>query len=249
MKKILIAANWKMNPVNLAEAKRNFDIIKKGVKNIKNVETVVCAPFIFLSSLKATGSLKIGAQDCFFGEKGPYTGEISPAQLKNLGCQYVILGHSERRRCLKEDTELVNQKIKAALRAGLQVIFCVGSETKKPGKEMRYQLEKGLHSLDKSVFINLTLMYEPVWAISTTKNKITASPKEAVEGSSYMRKILGKLFDEKTARKVKIIYGGSVDSNNVKGFLREGKMSGGLVGAASLNPYEFVRTVKAASLD
>jgi triosephosphate isomerase len=243
MKKPLIVANWKMNPVSLVEAKRNFEIIKRGVRNIKNVETVVCAPFVFLPALKAAKNLKLGAQNCFFKNKGPFTGEVSPAQIKSLGCQYVILGHSERRKYFKENTEIVNRKIKAALEVGLRVIFCVGSESKKPGKEIKYQLGKGLQGFDKSIFNSLVLVYEPVWAISTTKNKATATPKEALSGFLYMKKVLEKLFDKKTAREAKIIYGGSVDSKNVKGFLGEGLMSGGLVGAASLNPKEFIRTV------
>lgn len=245
--KPLIVANWKMNPTSLAEAKRNFEIIKQGVKSVRNVEAVVCAPFVFLSALIPDKNLKLGAQDCFWEEKGAYTGEISPSQLLDLGCQYVILGHSERRRYLKEETELVNQKIKATLKAGLKVIFCVGSETKKPGKEMKHQLKKGLAGLDKSIFSKLILMYEPVWAISTTKNKVIATPKEARQGGGYMRKVLAGLFGRETARAAKIIYGGSVDSKNILGFLEEGEMAGGVVGAASLDPQEFVRTVKNAN--
>ena len=245
--KPLIIANWKMNPLTLAEAKRNFTIIKKGVKNINNVETVICAPFIFLPALKPDKFLKLGAQDCFFEPKGPFTGEVSPDQLKDVGCRYVILGHSERRKYLGEKIEAVNQKIKAALAAGLSVIFCVGSETKKPGKEMKYQLEKGLQGLDKAVFTKLVLMYEPVWAISTTKNKIVATPEEALRGCLYMRNVLERLFDKKTAQRAKIIYGGSVDSKNIRGFLDEGRMAGGLPGAASLDPQEFIRIVKNAS--
>ncbi len=243
--KPLIVANWKMNPETLAEAKRNFEIIKKGVKTVKKVESVICVPFIFLSALKPTNYLKLGAQDCFFGVKGPFTGEISPRQLKVLGVEYVILGHSERKKYLAESIELVNQKIIAALGAGLKVIFCVGSETKKPDKEMKNQIEKGLRGLNKSVFDKLVLMYEPVWAISTTKSKVIATPQETLEGGLYIRHVLGKIFDEKTAQKAKIIYGGSVDSRNIKGFIERGKMAGALPGAASLDPYEFIKIVKA----
>ncbi len=233
-----------MNPLTLAEAKRNFAAIKQGVKNINGVETVVCAPFVFLSALKPDKRVKLGAQDCSFEAQGPFTGEISPEQLKNVGCQYVILGHSERRRYLKEETELVNRKIKAALRAGLTVIFCVGSETKMPGQEMKYQLQKGLAGLDKSVFSKLVLVYEPVWAISTTYNKVIATPEEARQGGAYMRRVLAGLLGRETARAAKIIYGGSVDSKNIRGFLEEGEMAGGLVGAASLKPREFIDIIE-----
>jgi len=240
----LIVANWKMNPLSLSEAKRNFKIIKKGVRSIKKVESVICTPFIFLPVLKATNFLGLGAQDCFLGENGPFTGEVSPAQLKNLGVDFVILGHSERRKYLGESTELVNQKIIAALKADLKVIFCVGSETKKPGKEIKYQLEKGLREIKKADFSKLILVYEPIWAISTTKDKVVATPKEALQGGLYMRKILKEMFDKEIALKARIIYGGSVDSKNIRGFLKEGKMMGVLVGAASLDPYEFIRIVK-----
>lgn len=242
--KPLIVANWKMNPVSLVEAKYNFELIKKTAEKINKVETVVCAPFVFLSALKPGKNLKLGAQDCFWEEKGAFTGEISPTQLKKLGVEYVILGHSERRRYLEEKTELVNKKIKAALKAGLKIIFCVGSETKKPGKEIEHQLEVGLKGVEKTELARLVLMYEPVWAISTTKNKITATPQEALQGGRYMRKIIEQLFDKKTSQAVKIVYGGSVDSANIKEFLTQGKMAGGLVGAASLNPKEFVDIIK-----
>ena len=245
--KPLIVANWKMNPVSLVEAKRNFEIIKKGVRNIKDVEAVVCAPFIFLSVLKPTNYLKLGAQDCFFGDKGPFTGEVSPQQLKKLGVEYVILGHSERRRYLTESTALVNQKIKAALKVRLKVIFCVGSKAKKPGKEMERQLKEGLRGVKGSDLNKLIFVYEPVWAISTSKDKIVATSREALKGGLYMRNVLKKIFNKKAVKKIKIIYGGSVDSKNIGSFIKEGKMSGGLPGAASLNPYEFIRIVTQAS--
>ncbi|MDD2696829.1 MAG: triose-phosphate isomerase [Candidatus Pacebacteria bacterium] len=242
--KPLIVANWKMNPESLVEAKRNFEIIKKGVRNIKKVEPVICAPFIFLPLLKATNHLKLGAQDCFWEDKGPFTGEISPTQLKNLGVDYVILGHSERRKYLGESTELVNRKIIAALETGLKVIFCIGSETKKPDKEMKYQLKIGLRGVRKQDVAKLVFVYEPVWAISTSKNKVIATPHEALKGGLYIRNVLGEIFDKETAKKAKIIYGGSVDSRNIRGFIKDGKMAGGLPGAASLDPHEFVRIVK-----
>ena len=219
--------------------------IRKGVRNVKQVEAVVCAPFVFLPSLKPNNYLKLGAQDCFLGNKGPFTGEVSPQQLKKLGVEYVILGHSERRRYLAESTKLVSQKIKAAIVTGLRVIFCVGSETKKPGKEMEYQLKEGLKGIKRSDLIKLVFVYEPVWAISTTKNKVITTSKEALRGGLYMRNVLEKIFDKKIAKKVKIIYGGSVDSKNIRGFVEKGNMAGGLPGAASLDPYEFVRIVKA----
>jgi len=242
--KIIIIANWKMNPLSLVEAKRNFEIIKKGVRDVKQAEVVVCAPFVFLPVLKPSNYLKLGAQDCFLGDKGPFTGEISPQQLKKLGVEYVILGHSERRRYLAESTALVNQKIKAALEAGLKVVFCVGSKAKKPGKEMERQLKGGLIGVKRSDLNKLVFVYEPIWAISTTKNKIVATPKEALKGGLYMRNVLKKIFDKKTAKKTKIIYGGSVNSKNAAGYLKEAGLQGLLVGGASLDPKEFIKIIK-----
>jgi len=245
--KFLIIANWKMNPRTLVEAKRNFKTIKRGVNGIKKVETVICAPFIFLSNLKSTRYLKLGAQDCFWGEIGAFTGEVSAKQLKSMNVEYVILGHSERRKYLGESTELVNQKIKAALMANLKVIFCVGSGTEKPGEEIKKQLKIGLKGVNAADINKIIFVYEPIWAISTTKNRIVAKPSQALKGGFYMKKILEGLFDRKTAQAAKIIYGGSVDSKNVKGFLKEGKMDGGLPGAASLSPNEFIKIVKEAN--
>lgn len=244
--KPLIVANWKMNPATLAEAKRNFESIKEAAEKIDDVETVICAPVIFLSALKPGKNVKTGAQNCFWEERGAFTGEISPKQILDSGCEYVILGHSERRRYFDEQTAMVNKKIKAALMAGLKVIFCVGSEMKKPGVEMKNQLERGLQGVEKADFSRLVIVYEPVWAISTTKRKITARPRQAAAGALYIRKILGKLFDKESAKKAKIIYGGSINSENIKDFLKKGGMAGGLVGAASLDPREFIRLVKNA---
>ncbi len=244
--KPLIVANWKMNPLTLWEAKQNFELIKEEGEKINNVETVICAPFVFLSALKPGANVKIGAQDCFWEEKGAYTGEVSPEQLADLGCEYVILGHSERRKYLGEQTAEVNQKIRAALMAGLNVIFCAGSETKEPGIEIKKQLEEGLRGIEKPDFSKIIITYEPVWSISTTEGKVVPTPREVSAGALYIRKVLEALFDEKIAQDVKIIYGGSVNSGNIGGFLKEGKMNGGLVGAASLDPKEFIDIIKAA---
>lgn len=246
MKKILIVANWKMNPVSLAEAKRNFEIIKKGVKNIKQVEAVVCVPFVFLPVLKPSNCLKLGTQDCFWEEKGTYTGEISPKMLKDLGVKYVIVGHSERRKYLGETDEMVNKKLKAVINVGLTPILCVGSKRrgKTARKEMESQIRKALVGVKKSKIKNIVVTYEPIWAISTTKNSIVATPENTREGEAFIRKGLGKLFGKSLAQKVRIIYGGSVDSTNIKGFIKKAKMDGVLIGAASLRPKDFIAAVK-----
>jgi len=251
--KPLIVANWKMNPQALKGAKLLLNSIEKETRKVTNVEIVVCPPFIYLSNFfygRGKTMIKLGAQDCFWEQGGAFTGEISAKMLKDLGCKYVIVGHSERRRYLKETDEMVNRKLKAALKENLRPILCVGNKNRKREKEfkgIRIQMEKALSGIKKSDLKNLIITYEPVWAISTTKGREIATPIEAKEGAIFIRKILAKLFDKNFAQKIRIIYGGSVDSGNIRGFIKEAKMGGVLVGAASLKPKEFVRTVKAAS--
>ncbi len=126
--KTLVVANWKMNPPTLAEAKRLFNSIKKGIRDINNTEVVICPPFVYLSALRPSEALSVGGQDAFWEEKGAYTGAISPAMLKDLGIEYVILGHSERRRYQGETDEMINKKLKTALKNGLKPILCISSK-------------------------------------------------------------------------------------------------------------------------
>jgi len=250
MTKGLIIANWKMNPATLAKAKQLFNSVTKGIKNIKNVEIVICPPFTFLSNIQHLKSnIQLGAQDCFWEERGAFTGEVSPKMLKDLGVEYVIVGHSERRKYRNETNEMVNKKLKAALSVGLKPILCVGSKKRreKDNKEMKIQLEKALAGIKKSDFKNIIITYEPIWAISTTKGSVVATPENAKKEKIFLRRNLTKLFGKTIAQKVKIIYGGSVDSTNIEGFIEEAQMGGVLIGAASLKPKEFIKAVKAAS--
>lgn len=250
--KPLIVANWKCNPIGLKEMKKLFDSISKGIKNNKGVEVVVCPPFVYLPILRACisnrqgGKLALGGQDCFWEEKGAFTGEISPTMLKNLGCEYVIIGHSERRKYLKETDEMVNKKLKAAIIAGLKPILCVGSKKRgeEGNKEIKIQLEKALAGIKKSDIKNIIFTFEPIWAISTTKESIVATPENTKEGEIFLRRNLAKLFSKTIAQKAKIIYGGSVDSKNIEGFIKKAKMDGVLIGAASLRPDDFVVAIK-----
>jgi len=248
--KPLIVANWKCNPTTLKEAKRLFNLVKKGIKNIKNIEVVICPPFTYLSSIKyQVSSIKLGSQDVFYEEKGAYTGEVSPRMLKNLGCQYVILGHSERRIHLGETDEMINKKVKATLKKGLKVILCVGDKSRKSKediKEVAFQLKKDLKGIKKSDFKNLIITYEPIWAISTMAGRV-ATPKDAKEGAEFIQKTLIKSFGFKTAKKIRILYGGSITSKNARDFIYKGKMDGLLIGQASLDPKEFIKIVKSLS--
>jgi triosephosphate isomerase len=255
----LIVANWKMNPSTLKGAKLLFNSVKRGVKNIKNVEVVICPPFIYLPNIiknqcrvLISGKVKLGAQDCFWEEKGAFSGEISLTMLKNIGCQYVIIGHSERRKYLRETDEMINKKIKAAISAKLKPILCIG-ETEQERKKsktfqvLKNQLKKALINSSTHQPINLAIAYEPIWAISTTRGATADTPADAAEGANYIRKILTELFDKTSIQKIKVLYGGSVDSKNVRSFVYEAKMNGVLVGAASLNPKEFIKLVKNVS--
>ncbi|MFH1894920.1 MAG: triose-phosphate isomerase [Patescibacteria group bacterium] len=262
--KPLIVANWKCNPATMAEAKELFDKIVEGVAALEKGEplhdgtgreVVICPPFVYLATLgasafaKSFGGLRIGSQDCFWQEKGAYTGEVSPKMLKDLGCQYVILGHSERRRNFGETDEMINKKIKAALSARLTPILCLSSAERgaTAKEEMAIQLRGAMVGIEKSDIQNIVFTYEPVWAISTTEACVVATPENTAEGKIFIREVISELFGKDTAESARIIYGGSVDSKNISGFIKDAKMDGALVGAASLKPEEFVNAVKNAT--
>ena len=238
--KPLIVANWKMNPPTLKEAKLLFNSVKKGLKNIKNTEVVICPPFIYIPTFQHSNirTIKLGAQDCFWRKKGAFTGEISPKMLKNLGCEYIIVGHSERR-ALGETGEMINKKIKAAIKAKLKPILCIGETFKerkkgKTFKVLKNQLQTDLRSILnlKSEILNLIIAYEPVWAIGT------GNPCDPLEA----KKVL--LFLRNFFKKQLILYGGSVNSKNATPYIKEGQFQGFIIGSASLKPQEFIKIVK-----
>ncbi|MCP6718124.1 MAG: triose-phosphate isomerase [Patescibacteria group bacterium] len=222
MKK-LVVANWKCNPITLALAKKLFNSVKKGLKNIKKTTVVFCPPFVYLEELsKLKKELKLGAQNCCWQEKGAFTGEVSPKMLKDLGCEYVILGHSERRKYGCESNSLINKRIKSAIKQGLKPILCIDSIS---------QIKPCLKGVSKQ---NVIIAYEPVWAIGTGK---TPSFKQAMAFNNKVKKAL----DSKTI----ILYGGSVSAKNVKGFINQSGFDGVLLGGASLQVKEFASIVQA----
>jgi len=230
----LIVANWKMNPGLQKEAKNIFKGIRKGIKKTK-IEVVVCPPFVYLPELKG---LTLGAQNVYFEDKGAFTGEISAGMLKDLGVEYVIVGHSEVRRYLKETDEIVNKKIKKALEVGLKVIFCIGetAEERSAGKRnevLERQIKIGLEGVEN--LGNVNVAYEPVWAIGTGNN---CSVEETKDSFSFVRTLVGD--------RTRILYGGSVKSENSGSYIKEAGSNGLLVGGASLNAEEFVKIVKSA---
>lgn len=230
--KPLIIANWKCNPSTVEEAKKLYQGIKKTIKKTKKTEVLIAAPFVWLPLLK---NVKKCAQNCLWEEKGPYTGEISPKMLKDIGIDYVIIGHSERRNKFSETDEMINRKIKTALGVGLTVILCIGENKGENAQEvMEKQLREDLNGIENSKFKiqNLIIAYEPVWAISTSGGEI-CSPERAKE----MLKFIKSKFNGQ------IIYGGSVDSKIVNNYLNIG-YEGALVGGASLKIDEFVKLIE-----
>ncbi len=233
----LIAANWKMNPSRQKEAQEIFEEVKKGAKDIEDAEVVICPPFVFLPLLKG---LTLGAQNVYSEDKGAFTGEISASMLKDLGVEYVLIGHSERRKYFNETDELINKKIKKALEAGLKVIFCVGetAQERDEGKKeevLERQLRGGLAGIDNIKDVNIA--YEPVWAISSGdpyKTKELPTTEKVKEISLFIKNLLAKIYNQETAEKIRIIYGGSANSENAQGYLKDAGMQGLLVGGASL---------------
>jgi len=259
MKNKIIIANWKMAPNSFKEARVFFRAAANYAKKTqKGAEIIVAPPFVYLEPLSKIlnsefyilNSFKLGAQDCFWEQQGAYTGEISPLMLKNLGCEYVIVGHSERRKYYNETDEIIAKKLKAVLDIGLTPILCVGenlSERKK-GRHfnvVKKQLEKNLkyltmnYGLEKAALI---VAYEPIWAIGTG---IFCNPKDAVEMHRFIKNILNLKFKIKN---FKLLYGGSVDSKNIDGFLRQPEIDGVLVGGASIKEggKDFIKILKIA---
>lgn len=251
MKKIIIG-NWKMNPRTAKEATLLAREIRRGIKNIKNVEVVLAPPFIFLRDVVGIVSdnpgLKLGAQDAFWEREGAYTGEISVAQLKALGVSYVVIGHSERR-ALGETDAMINKKLKAILGAGMRAVLCVGEQEKTKNEAfpqiIRDELGFGIAGIKKTFFKNLIIAYEPIWAVGTGR---ADTPKNIYEISVLIRRELYRAIGRRAAERIPVIYGGSVDSKNAKIFIREGAVDGLLVGGASLNHKKFIKIVKEAGV-
>ncbi len=252
MKK-LIVANWKMTPQTLKEARNIFAGTVKAGKKIRNAKVVVCAPFIWISALAGSAKSKValGAQDVFWEESGSYTGEVSVKMLKSAGVQYVIIGHSERRR-LGETDEIINKKIKRAIANNLKVIFCVGEfERDEAGNYFQFlkdEIKKGLKNIPSRFLKNLIVVYEPVWAISkinrSGKARFNAdNPEDAFQMATYIKRVLVSIFG-KQGRRVPVLYGGSVDPGNAGDFLEKGNVDGLLVGRASWSGKVFGELLK-----
>jgi triosephosphate isomerase (TIM) len=243
-----IAGNWKMN-TSASEAVELVTKMKPELDKISNVEKAVFPPYISLVPVKNVikdSSIKLGAQNVYFMEKGAYTGEISPLMIAGL-CDYVILGHSERRQYFNETGELLNKKIRAVIKVGIKPILCVGekleqNEAGQTEKVIGEQLASALEGIDN--LDGLVVAYEPVWAIGTGK---AASGVQANGTISFIRETLGKKCGEKLAKETRILYGGSVTPDNTVEFMRQPEIDGALVGGASLKAEQFIQMVKSTS--
>jgi triosephosphate isomerase len=253
MRKMIIAGNWKMNK----DIKETFDLLLPLKNNLLgqnlSIEVVVCPPFTSLyvayDFLKDT-SIKLGAQNMFYEDRGAYTGEISPGMLKSTGCEYVILGHSERRRYFGETNEIVNRKVKKALEFNLKPIICIGEtleerESRKTFDVIEVQLNGALKGLSNGDMRDVVIAYEPVWAIGTGKN---ATPEQAEEVQKFIREFISGIFNRDVADKLTIQYGGSVTPDNAYSLLSQPDVDGALVGGASLKAESFLKIIQAGEL-
>lgn len=247
MSKKIVIANWKMNPQTLKEAETLFLGISNAIKSVKNVEVVICSPFIFIPDLKKKNNKKIslGAQNVYFENSGPHTGEISPTMLKSFGVKYIIIGHSDRR-AMGETNEFIAKKVLATLKAGLTPILCVGEAHRDHSGAyldfVKKQLIGSLTNIPKVSLKKIIIVYEPIWSISTSKIK-EATPDDSKEMAIFIRKTLSDISDVKTAHAVKVLYGGSVNSKNSLEFFTNGAIGGALVGGASLFVKDFSKII------
>jgi triosephosphate isomerase len=248
MRTPLIAGNWKMN-TTLSEAIALVKEMLPGLEEIKGAEKVLCPPFISLAAVKELikgSSIKLGAQNMYFEEKGAYTGEISPPMLAEL-CEFVILGHSERRHYFGEGGEVIDKKVNAALKAGLKPILCIGEtlEENEAGKTEEVLLKQLGSSSSRAYYQGgMVLAYEPVWAIGTGR---AASGQQANDTIGFIRQFISKQYGKETAQGLRILYGGSVNSANIAEFIKQPEIDGALVGGASLKADEFLGIVRQTS--
>lgn len=252
MRTPFVAGNWKMNTdsqsaVELAKAVAAGSVDIAG----KAVDVAVIPPFVYLQSVGqavAGSGVALGSQDVYIEAEGAFTGEISTSMLKDVGCEYVLCGHSERRHVIGETDELVNKKLSTALAAGLLPIFCVGElieqrQGDKTEQVVTEQIKKGLAGVSAEDMEKVTLAYEPVWAIGTG---LTATPDQAQQVHAFIRKLISELYSEQLAEKTRIQYGGSAKPGNAAELMGQPDVDGLLVGGASLKAEDFIGIINAA---
>lgn len=250
--KKLVAGNWKMNGI-VPETSIMLERLRKETEGVRKVEVVVFPPFVDLYTAEESlhgSKIKLGAQNVFYEDEGAFTGEISPVMLKGL-CDYVIVGHSERRLFLGESDKVVAKKVAAAIRNEITPIVCVGDTLQDLHDgfskiAILNQLEAALHNLTADEVARIVIAYEPVWAISTSEKVKDCSASKAEGIIKDIKHTIGELFGKKTADRVRVIYGGSVNAKTANNYLEEEHVDGVLVGGASLDPHEFAAIIKGA---
>ena len=248
MRKIIIAGNWKMNKTSL-EAIDLVTLLKRELSEVTEVDIVVCPPFPSLADVHEIlneSNIGLGAQNLYWEDAGAFTGEVSAPMIKEIGAQYVIIGHSERRQYFAETNQTVNKKIKAALKSELIPIVCVGEvlaerEAGKTFDVVKKQCHESLADLSEGEMRSIIIAYEPVWAIGTGK---TATPDQAQEVHHYIRNLLTKMYNQELAAAVRIQYGGSVKPENTTELVSKEDIDGALVGGASLVIDSFIKIVQ-----
>jgi len=248
MRKPIIAGNWKLNKT-IKEAVDMVDELKPLVSDAQNREVVVAPTFTALESTRKAikgSNIKLSSQDIYWEEKGAFTGEIAPSMLVDAGCEYAIIGHSERRQFFAETDDTVNKKIFAALKANLIPIVCIGESLQQREKGQTFtvlekQLREGFKNVTKEQMVKIVIAYEPIWAIGTGK---TATPDQAEDAHVFIRKTIASMFGKDVAEKVRILYGGSVKPENISDLMAQPNIDGGLVGGASLKADSFAKIVK-----
>ena len=251
MRTPVVIGNWKMHGT-IAEARVLAGAIREAIRRPRGVQVVVCPPFTALAAVAevlAGSPIQLGAQTCHHEPAGAHTGEISAPMLVEVGCRWVLLGHSERRKEIGESDAVINLKVRAAMAHGLTPVVCVGETAEERRQGLTFttvegQLRAGLAGLDAAAVGRLVVAYEPVWAIGTGVN---ATPQQAAEVHGYVRGLVSELASKEVAQGLRVLYGGSVKADNADALLAESEIDGALVGGASLNAQGFVSIVKKAA--
>jgi triosephosphate isomerase (TIM) len=244
--KFLIVGNWKMNPATLDEAKTLVRSVTRSGRKSPQVAIVLCPPFPYLSLIKSEKNIRRGAQDCFYEERGAYTGSVSPIMLKAMDVAYVIVGHSERR-AAGETNEVVAKKLRAAMRVNVSPILCIG-ETHRDTEGnylamIREQLKESLVYTERTMLSQLVIAYEPVWAIG---GRVAVASHDIHQAVIFIKKVLTELYTPELVKSIKILYGGSSNAENALDILSRGEVAGLLVGGASLKAADFGEMIRIA---
>ena len=243
--KKLVVGNWKMNPQDLDEAKEIASSVKRAMKGVKKTDVVLCPPFVYISALSSvsTGSLYLGAQNANSETVGSFTGEVSYSELYQFGVRFVIVGHSERRK-MGESDELVNKKVKAVVGGGMKAIVCVGESERDQNGDfyslVKHQIVSALKDISKKSADRIVIAYEPIWAVGA---KEAMTPAGLHEMSIFIRKVLSDLYGP-FSDDIKVLYGGDADVFNSEKLVRDGNVSGLLIGRESLRSKDFIEIIK-----